>query len=820
MSDIRTLLENLERIDEAQKWDALDAIVNKYAKPGMNMQQLAQMEKEAAAAEPKDAEDKPGIGGFFSKLGAGIKQLASTESFRVKYVLAHAANKLGLPGLYDSQGRHLHYLDDSGEPATAGNANKQEAIKINDAGLLPPSVATSFKLDNKSGAPGVPVDDETSLSPGNPRASTWKNPNVIILSDGSKFHKGNKTSARLARKKLGKLVARYSQLLKKVNESAPVSMRGYLDDYLFESLLLEALNDAETKELQNLYQDLKKLVDSGLIGTTNAQLILRRLAQAPDFIKNPKQPAADPDQGSEDNMDDKANTGDIEPGKSYRPTSDSLEAFAKSGKKGLANDPNEVKAIEELQTILEDQGFAVSVDGKYGPQTIAAVKEFQTILGLKADGDAGPNTIKAILPFKNFMYGEDGGIKEMMDDVAKANELIAKGKGKVAGTPAGAPDSAMMQTQSRDFRDMISLVESLLNEGLSPKEMEELTAIRDRLKDGYEQLNAIGGVPKPFANKILTAINDAGTVSADTDPKELPPEKTKTDLDKEKADAESAKEVAGAIRGAIDQIGTDDPALINAIKTVKSKEQWKAVEKVYPSIADGDNIWDDIKGDVDSYTGTWAAITKHLSSIGVVVPGKVDAKEPEKQPAGVGTAANQDAGKPQGVGGAVDANIPNQSSMAQKVTAKDVTSSGAAKAIDDALGMFNDDEEAIDKVFRNFKSVKDFQQAQREYKQQTGDDLLSTLKSSLSDEEYNDIVNSNLRRLDTVNKIENATDPLDILRYAKELDNIEDYFSPREIAELERLLKQDNKSSKSGDTAAKKDDDSWMPDWLKGLSPF
>jgi hypothetical protein len=54
-------------------------------------------------------------------------------------------------------------------------------------------------------------------------------------------------------------------------------------------------------------------------------------------------------------------------------------------------------AIKDLQTKLAAAGHDPNgIDGKYGPGTFKAVKEFQVAKGLKADGQAGPETIKAL----------------------------------------------------------------------------------------------------------------------------------------------------------------------------------------------------------------------------------------------------------------------------------------------------------------------------------------------------------------------------------------------------------------------------------------
>ena len=49
-------------------------------------------------------------------------------------------------------------------------------------------------------------------------------------------------------------------------------------------------------------------------------------------------------------------------------------------------------AVRQLQTLLQQKGFNLAVDGAFGPKTKAAVQAFQRSQGLVADGIVGPKT--------------------------------------------------------------------------------------------------------------------------------------------------------------------------------------------------------------------------------------------------------------------------------------------------------------------------------------------------------------------------------------------------------------------------------------------
>ncbi len=62
-----------------------------------------------------------------------------------------------------------------------------------------------------------------------------------------------------------------------------------------------------------------------------------------------------------------------------------------------------------VQGILHRLGYEIDeVDGVFGKQTLAAVKEFQENIGIEADGLVGPNTANALV-------GEVWGLEDPQD---------------------------------------------------------------------------------------------------------------------------------------------------------------------------------------------------------------------------------------------------------------------------------------------------------------------------------------------------------------------------------------------------------------------
>ena len=56
--------------------------------------------------------------------------------------------------------------------------------------------------------------------------------------------------------------------------------------------------------------------------------------------------------------------------------------------------------VREVQELLHRAGYAIAVDGDFGPATKRAVEDFQRVNGLTVDGLVGPNTWKALKEYQ------------------------------------------------------------------------------------------------------------------------------------------------------------------------------------------------------------------------------------------------------------------------------------------------------------------------------------------------------------------------------------------------------------------------------------
>lgn len=74
------------------------------------------------------------------------------------------------------------------------------------------------------------------------------------------------------------------------------------------------------------------------------------------------------------------------------PVSESMTSRSSSTVEGMTK--------RDVQQALKNAGYYTgNIDGKFGPKTKAAIKEFQSNMGLKVDGVAGRNTKEKLLKY-------------------------------------------------------------------------------------------------------------------------------------------------------------------------------------------------------------------------------------------------------------------------------------------------------------------------------------------------------------------------------------------------------------------------------------
>ena len=406
----------------------------------------------------------------------------------------------------------VYYKDDNRLQQFLDGSDGRNAVEVDSEGKPVEASQTDAELgaDNASGTNGA--SDSAPASNGNLR-----------LSDGTEYFR-DQAKQRELNQKANYLFGRLDELVRKMNESISISIRGYLSESDKSALLFEALSDQEAEELRNVYADLRAIADfqddqGYLISPQNQNLLKQRLDTVEPEISTVLNttPAANTSTDDADSADSgagdsaaaqniapppaaaevSADSGDqdarVDPGEGS--TSSSLEAFASSGKGGLANDADETAAIEELQQFLTDMGIDPNgVDSKYGNGTIRAVKEFQGLFGATTDGDAGPETIGKIVEYRN-------DLKEMDDLIAAAGNSPEGGRGDGAAEVAQRRADAPQQNASIDFRHLISLVEGKLFEALDDAQRtraEELIA-------KYEAL--VGNLPEPAKAQVQEKID-------------------------------------------------------------------------------------------------------------------------------------------------------------------------------------------------------------------------------------------------------------------------------------------------------------------------
>lgn len=572
---------------------------------------------------------KPNLDEIYGKLGEvyKIKGFAITKSFLRGQYLGKVAVKYGLPGLYPpNKGNMISTkTDDVGRFQVGGNMKTN--IELAKMGLLPPfrleklekiadgATKTAERGDNPDRAKVALLAADALKAAGNDQKAKEiedrivasptgkKNPEMVAKinaekrtadkdDSGEDDAKGAAQDAspsasgmKITNDNVAKLIAKYNDMIVKGKAKSESSTKSHADQLLY--LLVEALTDAETDELQNMVLAFGQAVKDDSIDQayrTELQRILDKWEQdkkdiglfAGDDAKGATQDDATVDYASDEQV--KKAVADVEAWISTEMPKELEKAQAKGLMKATNSGKIKSASAAAVQTILMRIGTAnnneelkkIKADGLYGPATIAGVKRAQELAGITVDGDAGANTAKELLAYsKDPQKGIDDSIEK---DFARIKELIAKSKG-------GDPSTNMPMVTSVDFRHLMSIVEGQINEALSPEEYKELRGLLDKHKARMDDGDSGQLYSQELRDiyKNADAIKDPAAGDAAGDEKGAA-----QSLDDVKNHQDLAKALNDAMKGGFFfGLGTDEQAVLTALGKVKDANSFKKLQATY-----------------------------------------------------------------------------------------------------------------------------------------------------------------------------------------------------------------------------------------------
>ena len=382
---------------------------------------------------------------------------------------------------------------------------------------------------------------------------------------------------------VAKLIAKYNDMIVKGKAKSESSTKSHADQLLY--LLVEALTDAETDELQNMVLAFGQAVKDDSIDQayrTELQRILDKWEQdkkdiglfsGDDDAKGSAQDDATVDYASDEQI--KKAVADVEAWISTEMPKELEKAQAKGLLKATNRGKIKSASAAAVQTILMRIGTAnnneelkkIKADGLYGPATIAGVKRAQELAGITVDGDAGANTAKELLAYsKDPQKGIDDSIEK---DFARIKELIAKSKGD-----GGDASKAMPMVTSVDFRHLMSIVEGQINEALSPEEYKELRGLLDKHKARMDD----GDSGQLYSQELRDIYKTADAIKDPADDSKGAAQS----LDDIQNHQELAEVIYGAMKKGMNfMFGTDEQAVLAALGKVKDANSFKKLQATY-----------------------------------------------------------------------------------------------------------------------------------------------------------------------------------------------------------------------------------------------
>jgi len=504
MSEMRDLISKLDRIDERQQWDQLDAVVDQYATSNMTLSDLESMEQAARDTRPQ------GDGSFLSNLGATLRSAVSSETFRINYVLYHAGEKLGLDGMYGTDGR-LRVLD--------GATYRAERVRPSDArarnlavaqarlNILPQRVLTGFGIDQ--GAQGETERPTRELF-FTPTARSLQSHNIAQDFRGQEPY-------------------------------IDVNLQGELTRVYTREANVEALRDRYSQSHPDA-------------------TVMKADGSGPYFTQaEPTSDRSSTDAGASAVPDDEAGLASQQIATAlatdYR---DSLDDFVspEADQGGLANNPEAVGAIKELNTRLSSLGFTtVQADSEqYSAATRQAVTDFQTAYNrmyqatypdqanapdiepnIDVDGDLGPDTLNALKQVENLFNTIEelvtagntqesmqykSSISKMLEESFIFEELNGRQMGELTGAVIAIDKFIGAAGGSYDIesrKETLITARTLLSDHIRDMSAEPTPNIV-RLSNGA--INPIGGSQSVDSGEETASSNDSEETASSNDSEE------------------------------------------------------------------------------------------------------------------------------------------------------------------------------------------------------------------------------------------------------------------------------------------------------------
>ena len=137
-------------------------------------------------------------------------------------------------------------------------------------------------------------------------------------------------------------------------------------------------------------------------------------------------------------------------------------------------------SVTELQKLLNNNGYGLTVDGIYGAKTQAAVKDYQQKNGLAVDGIVGANTW--------------GALTKMASDTAAntqgnaATTTPTTNQPTATTTPTTEPADTGFQYEEYKPSDTVAQAEALLNQQLSQKPAEYQSQWQSQINEILQQI--------------------------------------------------------------------------------------------------------------------------------------------------------------------------------------------------------------------------------------------------------------------------------------------------------------------------------------------